>query len=205
MSEDETRALRLESSSYYVFGGEESYGYSGSDFVRDKDGNGAAIMFCEVAAYAKSLGLTVPALLDQIFAEFGYFEEYTGSLTFEGAEGAETIKRLLASYVDRPPAEMLGARVAHVKNFETGTFRDVEGDEIPKEKMLIFELEDRTRIAVRGSGTEPKIKYYLFAQRRPGDSEFTADELVAIKAEVGARLKELWQWLRDDANARAGA
>ena len=99
MSEEETRRLRLEQSSYYVFGGEESYGYSGGDFVRDKDGNGAAIMFCELAAYAKSIGLTIAALLDQIFSEFGYFEEYTGSLTFEGAEGAETIKRLLVSYV----------------------------------------------------------------------------------------------------------
>ncbi len=110
MTEDETRELRLAHSSLYVFGGEESYGYSGSDFVRDKDGNGAVIMFCEVAAYAKSIGLTVTALLDEIFSEFGYFEEYTGSLTFEGAEGAETIKRLLASYVTRPSAEMLGAK-----------------------------------------------------------------------------------------------
>ena len=205
LSEEKTRELRLTHSSLYVFGGEESYGYSGSDFVRDKDGNGAAIMFCEVAAYAKSQGLTVTALLDEIFSEFGYFEEYTGSLTFEGAEGAETIKRLLASYVARPPAEMLGAKVAHVKNFETETFRDVEGDEIPKEKMLIFELEDRTRIAVRGSGTEPKIKYYLFAQQRPDESKFSAEELAAIKAKVGARLQELWQWLRDDANRRAAA
>lgn len=205
LSEEKTRKLRLAHSSLYVFGGEESYGYSGGDFVRDKDGNGAAIMFCEVAAHAKSQGLTVPALLDEIFSEFGYFEEYTGSLTFEGAEGAETIKRLLASYVSQPPAEMLGAKVAHVKNFETGTFRDVEGDEIPKEKMLIFELEDRTRIAVRGSGTEPKIKYYLFAQRRPDGSRFTAEELAAIKSEVGARLQELWEWLREDANTRAAA
>jgi phosphoglucomutase len=203
MSEDETRELRLAHSSLYVFGGEESYGYSGGDFVRDKDGNGAAIMFCEVAAHAKSLGLTVVALLDEIFSEFGYFEEYTGSLTFEGAEGAETIKRLLASYVATPPAEMLGTKVAHVKNFETETFRDVEGDPIPKEKMLIFELEDRTRIAVRGSGTEPKIKYYLFAQQRPDKSKFTAEELAAIKTKVGVRLQELWQWLRDDANTRA--
>ena len=122
---------------------------------------------------------------------------------FEGAEGAETIKRLLASYVAQPPAKMLDAKVAHVKNFETGTFHDVEGDEIPKEKMLIFELEDRTRIAVRGSGTEPKIKYYLFAQQRPGESKFTADELASIKRKVGARLQELWQWLRDDAQTRA--
>jgi phosphoglucomutase len=203
LPEDQTRELRLKHSSLYVFGGEESYGYSGGDFVRDKDGNGAAIMFCEVAAYAKLKQLTVAALLDEIFAEFGYFEEYNGSLTFEGAEGAETIKRLLASYVANPPAEMLALKVTHVKNFETENVRDVEGDEIPKEKMLIFELEDRTRIAVRGSGTEPKIKYYLFAQRRPGESKFSAEELAAIKSEVGTRLQELWQWLRSDANTRA--
>jgi phosphoglucomutase len=205
MTEQETRDLRLKHSSLYVFGGEESYGYSGGDFVRDKDGNGAVIMFCEVAAYAKSKGLTVPALLDEIFSEFGYFEEYAGSLTFEGAEGSETIKRLLASYVTNPPAEMLGSTVANVKNFETETFRDVEGDEIPKEKMLIFELEDRTRIAVRGSGTEPKIKYYLFAQQRPEGSRFSPEQLAAIKERVGARLSELWQWLRQDAMTRAGA
>ncbi|MFN2621262.1 MAG: phospho-sugar mutase [Chthoniobacterales bacterium] len=204
LSEEKTRELRLRYSSLYVFGGEESYGYSGGDFVRDKDGNGAVIMFCEVAAYAKSKGITVAELLDEIFSEFGYFEEYNGSLTFEGAEGAETIKRLVASYLANPPAEMLGAKVAHVENFEAETFRDVEGNEIPKERMLIFELEDRTRIAVRASGTEPKIKYYLFAQERPGESKFTDDELAAIKERVGARLKELWQWLREDAIKRAG-
>ena len=125
-------------------------------------------MFCEVAAYAKSRGLTVDALLDDVFSEFGYFQEYAGSLTFEGAEGAETIKRLLASYVSKPPNEMLGAKLVHAKNFERDTYRDIEGDEIPKEKMLIFEFGDHTRVAVRASGTEPKIKYYLFGQRRPG-------------------------------------
>jgi len=204
LSEEKTRDLRLRYSSLYIFGGEESYGYSGGDFVRDKDGNGAVIMFCEVAAYATSKGLTVAMLLDEIFSEFGYFEEYNGSLTFEGAEGAETIKRLLASYIANPPGEMLGAKVAQVKNFETETFRDVEGDEIPKEKMLIFELEDRTRIAVRGSGTEPKIKYYLFGQQQPdGNSKFSSAELAAIKQKIGARLRELWEWLRSDAQRRA--
>src|SRR5437764_6019006 len=111
-------------------------------------------MFCEVASYAKSRGLTLDALLDDVFSTFGYFEEKNGALTFEGAEGAETIKRLLASYLSTPPREMLGSKVASVRNFETDTIRDVEGDIIPKEKMLIFELEDRTRIAIRGSGTE---------------------------------------------------
>jgi phosphoglucomutase len=205
LDEQKTRDLRLEHSALYVFGGEESYGYSGGDFVRDKDGNGAVVMFCEVAAYAKSRKLTLTALLDEIFSEFGYFEEYNGSLVFEGAEGAETIKRLLASYVANPPAEMLGSRVSGVKNFETESFNDVEGDAIPKEKMLIFELEDRTRIAVRGSGTEPKIKYYLFGQRRPSAYKFTPAELTIIKEKVGDRLRELWEWLRDDATSRAAA
>src|SRR6185295_5304376 len=76
LPEEETRQLRLEHSSYFVFGGEESYGYSAGDFVRDKDGNAAAIMFSEVAAYAKSRGLTIDALLDEVFSEFGYFHEF---------------------------------------------------------------------------------------------------------------------------------
>ena len=150
-------------------------------------------------------GLTVDALLDEIFSEFGYFQEYTGSLTFEGAEGAETIKRLLASYVSRPPNEMLGAQLIQVKNFETDTYRDIEGDEIPKEKMLIFEFGDHTRVAVRASGTEPKIKYYLFAQRRPPAAKFSPAELAAIKQEVSEHLKRVWDWLREDASTRAGS
>ena len=89
LTESETRKLRLERSSFYVFGGEESYGYSGADFVRDKDGNGAVIMFAEVAAYAKTRGQSVDQILDEIFAAFGYFEEKNGSLVFEGAEGAQ--------------------------------------------------------------------------------------------------------------------
>ena len=109
----------LEHSAFYIFGGEESYGYSGADFVRDKDGNGAAIMFCEVAAYAKSLGLTIDGLLDQVYCEIGYYLEKNGALTFEGAEGAAKIQRLLATYVSNPPNEMLGSKVIGVQNFET--------------------------------------------------------------------------------------
>jgi phosphoglucomutase len=202
LSEDETRRLRLVHSSFYVFGGEESYGYSGADFVRDKDGNGAVIMFCEVAAYAKSRGQTIDELLDEIFGTFGYYAEKNSSLVFEGAEGANKIARLAESYATEPFSEILGVKVTSVKNFETDTIKDVEGDKIPKEKMSIFELEDGTRIAVRPSGTEPKIKYYLFAQHRPKKGTFSSAELEQIKAEVGGRLDWLWDWLQKDARAR---
>lgn len=202
LTEAETRRLRLEHSSFYVFGGEESYGYSGADFVRDKDGNGAVIMFCEVAAYAKSRGQTVDQLLDEIYATFGYFAEKNGSLVFEGAEGAGKIARLVKSYATEPFSEVLGIKVRSIKNFETDEIKDVEGDNVPKEKMSIFELEDGTRIAVRPSGTEPKIKYYLFAQRRPDLRKFDSAELEQIKMEVGEKLTRLWDYLQEDAQSR---
>ncbi|HJX97862.1 MAG TPA: phospho-sugar mutase, partial [Chthoniobacterales bacterium] len=109
MSEEETRTARLKHSSFYVFGSEESYGYSGADFVRDKDGNAGAIMFCEMAAYAKSRGRTVDQLLDEAFAGFGYFEEKNASIYFEGAEGANKIARLLETYANNPPKEIAGS------------------------------------------------------------------------------------------------
>ena len=202
LAEPETRRLRLAHSSFYVFGGEESYGYSGADFVRDKDGNGAVIMFCEVAAYAKSRGQTMDELLDEIFATFGYFAEKNGSLVFEGAEGASKIGRLIESYRTNPIMEVLGSKVISIKNFETEMIRDVEGDVVPKERMSIFELEDRTRIAVRPSGTEPKIKYYLFGQWRPVTGKFDSAELKQIKAQVDEKLDRLWDWLRKDAESR---
>ena len=202
LSEDETRKLRLEHSSFYVFGGEESYGYSGADFVRDKDGNGAVIMFCEVAAYAKAHGKNVDQLLDDIYSEFGYFVEKNGSLVFEGAEGATKIARLIKSYATNPFQEVLGVKVANIRNFETDEIQDVEGDQIPKEKMLMFELQDGTRITVRPSGTEPKIKYYLFAQRRPESGKFNSAELNQIKTEGKEKLDRLWEWLQGDAQSR---
>ena len=204
LSEDKSRAVRLKHSSFYVFGSEESYGYSGADFVRDKDGNAGAIMFCEMAAYAKSRGQTVDQLLDEVFATFGYFAEKNASLYFEGAEGAAKIAQLLESYTANPPHEMLGSRVTSIRDFEKHTIRDVEGDLIPKQKMSIFELEDGTRIAVRGSGTEPKIKYYLFAQRRPETGKFTQAQLDRIKPAVAERLEAIWNWLQQDVNSRLG-
>ena len=205
LPEARTRAARLEHSSYYVCGGEESYGYSAADFVRDKDGNGATIVFAEVAAYAHSRGLTLPELLDEVYAKHGYFKEQNGSLTFEGAEGAAQIARLSASYAGHPPQEADGSRVVGLRNFATESFTDVEGDPIPKENMLILELADGRRIAVRPSGTEPKIKFYLFARALPpAGASLSAEDLAALKPAVRAQLESLWQWIQQDAAARLG-
>jgi phosphoglucomutase len=202
-SEAETRSLRLEKSHFYVCGGEESYGYSAADFVRDKDGNGSVVVFAEVAAYAKSRGLTLPEYLDEVFAEYGFYLEKGGNLTFEGAEGAAKIARLVASYATQPPKELNGAAVAAVRNHAEEDIRDSEGDLLPREKMLMIELADGGRVAIRPSGTEPKIKFYLFARRSPAPgAKFTAPELATIKAEVASSLDALWAWIQRDVETR---
>ncbi len=203
LPEDVTRKLRLEHSSLYVFGGEESYGYSGSDFVRDKDGNSATVMLAEVAAYAKSEGTTLVGLLDRIFCEYGFYFERSESLTMEGAEGAAQIKKLVDSYASNPPTEIDGAKVASTRNFATETVVDSEGDQIPREAMLMITLADNRRIAVRPSGTEPKIKYYLFAAEPVADGTSIAPgELEPIKTRVTNSLKTLWEALQKDASDR---
>lgn len=203
LHESETRDLRLNESSYYVCGGEESYGYSAADYVRDKDGNGAAVVFAEVAAYAKARGLTLDELLDEVYSEYGFYLEKNGSLTFEGAEGAARIKALVASYAANPPKELAGTAVVATKNFAEQTFTDVEGDVLPPENMIMVELADGGRVAVRPSGTEPKIKFYMFARRSPeGGKPFTKEQLTGIKTEVNGWLDALWSWLQKDVEQR---
>ena len=196
LSEAQTRLLRLEYSRFFVFGGEESYGYLGSDAVRDKDANGATLMFAEVAAYAKSAGKTIPELLDGIFSEFGYHMEIGKSIVMEGADGAAQIQALAASYAEHPPTTVDGAAVMRVRDFARQDLYDQEGDLLPKEKMLFVELADGRSFAVRPSGTEPKIKYYLFGKAAPGG------DLAATKAQVRDGLNRLWRWIEADAAAR---
>lgn len=196
LSEEQTRLLRLEYSRFFVFGGEESYGYLGSDAVRDKDANGATLMFAEVAAYAKSEGKTVTALLDGIYNEFGYYLEIGKSLVMEGADGAAKIQALAASYAENPPAEVDGSAVVRVRDFAKQDLYDQEGDLLPKEKMLFVDLEDGRSFAVRPSGTEPKIKFYLFGRAGAGA------DLADTKVKVREGLARLWAWIEADAAKR---
>ncbi len=196
LTEAQTRALRLEYSRFFVFGGEESYGYLGSDAVRDKDANGAALMFAEVAAYAKSVGKTLPELMDDIYSEFGYYLEIGKSLVMEGADGAAKIAALANSYAENPPSEVDGSAVLRVRDFAKQDLFDQEGDLLPKEKMLFVDLEDGRSFAVRPSGTEPKIKFYLFGKHAPGG------DLSAAKDHVKSGLAGLWSWIATDAAKR---
>ena len=196
LTQAQTRALRLEYSRFFVFGGEESYGYLGSDAVRDKDANGAALMFAEVAAYAKSVGKTLPELMDDVYAQFGYYLEMGKSLVMEGADGAAKIQALANSYAENPPTFVDGSAVLRIRDFAKQDLFDQEGDLLPKEKMLFVDLEDGRSFAVRPSGTEPKIKYYLFGKHAPGG------DLAVAKSSVAAGLSSLWQWIEADAEQR---
>jgi phosphoglucomutase len=180
LSEEESRKLRLEYSKFFVFGGEESYGYLGSDFVRDKDGN---------VAFAMSEQKTIAELRDQIWAEFGVHLEAGKSIVMEGGDGARKIAALVESYATDPPSEIDGSKTLHVRDYSLGGFYDEEGDEIPQSAMLFVELVDGRRFAVRPSGTEPKIKYYLFGK---GSTEL----------EVQSSLDSLWASLEKDAYHR---
>ena len=142
-------------------------------------------------------------LLDRIYSEYGFYLERGESLTFEGAEGAAKIKKLVDSYAGNPPAEIAGSKVLSVLNYATQDLYDSEGELIPKEAMITFETDGGWKVTVRPSGTEPKIKYYLYASDKPSAGTLAAEELVVIKKRVAEGLDKLWQWLKADAAKRA--
>lgn len=179
LSDAETRALRLQHSRFFIFGGEESYGYLGADFLRDKDGNGAVAMFAELAAYAKAEGTTLPGLLDRLYLEYGYHREGQHSETLKGADGARQIQALAADYGTHLPTEVDGVAVTRVRDFSRQDIHDEEGDLIPKEKMLFVDLADGRAFAVRPSGTEPKIKFYFYLRPAPDTDPTLAQEALA--------------------------
>lgn len=203
LSDETTRDLRLEHSKFFVFGGEESYGYLGTDFLRDKDANGAVVMFAEVAAYAKSKGMTPVELLDELYVRHGVYLEGQHAETLTGADGAAQIQKLAQSYIDNPPAEIDGVKVSHFRDFLNGDHVDEEGDAIPKEKMVFVDLEDGRAFAVRPSGTEPKIKYYIYYRPEPGTGGLKMpEELPSAKAIAQQAFDSLKEAIVSDMRAR---
>jgi len=193
--------LLMEYSTFYVFGGEESYGYLASDRDRDKDASAAIIMFAELMSALKAEGKTLGEYLDSIYLKYGYYAETLLNLYMEGASGSEQIQRILTSYTENPPSEINGVAIKAITNFATDDLEDADGKAIPKEKFFMIELANGYKFAVRGSGTEPKIKFYCFA--REGVEH--ADELASVKSQTAEKLDALKAALEADARQRAGA
>ena len=194
----EWRDQLLKQSTYCVFASEESFGYLATDFVRDKDANAATVMLLETLAYAKSTGVSLLEFLDSIYVQHGFYAERLQTITMEGEAGSRKIKKLLDSYESAPPKMYGNIPVTGVRNFAKDHFTDADGRVIPAELMLIFDLEGGTSIAVRGSGTEPKIKYYYMAQQPVA----SRDQLSEVKAAVNAQLDAFSKITLTDVEAR---
>ena len=184
---------------FYVFGTEESYGFLPNDFVRDKDANAACLMCAELCAWVKSRGLTVPEQLDALYVKHGYFLEGVINIYYEGAPGAAKIRRILDTYRTNPPAAFGDVRVVKFEDFGRQVIKDADGEVIPKQDLYVVTLANGYTYAGRGSGTEPKMKFYIFAQAKVAD----AAELPAVKARVKDELARLKALIEADAKARA--
>jgi phosphoglucomutase len=196
----EQRAKLLQQhSTFYVFGTEESYGYLPNDYLRDKDGNSACLMFAEVCAWVKGRGLTVPEYLDEIFLRYGFYLEGVINIYYEGASGNAKIKRILETYRANPPKNFGDVAVAKFQDFGREDIRDADGELIPKQDLYVVTLANGYSFAARGSGTEPKMKFYLFANEKVA----SAAELPAVKSRVRATLDRLNKLIEADAKARA--
>ena len=150
----------------FVCGGEESYGFLIGDFVRDKDANSACFMIAEIAAWAAEQNKSLYQILKEIYKEFGFYKEGLISLTKKGISGTEEIKNMMLKFRNEPPTEILGSKIIEIKDYKLGVSKDlITGKEtainLPKSDVLQFFTEDGTKISVRPSGTEPKIKFYF--------------------------------------------
>jgi phosphoglucomutase len=196
----EQRAKLLQQhSTFYVFGSEESYGYLPNDYLRDKDGNSACLMFAEVCAWVKGRGLTVPEYLDEVFLRYGFYLEGVINIYYEGASGSQKIKRILETYRSNPPKAFGDVRVTKFQDFGREKIFDADGEQIPAQDLYVVSLSNGYSFAARGSGTEPKMKFYLFANEKVS----SAAELPAVKARVRATLDGLNKLIEAEAKARA--
>ena len=150
----------------FIGGGEESFGYMVGDAVRDKDAVGAILLMCEIAAQAKENGSSVYNYLEQMFVDFGMYQESLISITKKGIEGANEIKQMMVELRENPLTEINGQRVVCVEDYQSSKGKDFMNNTtfdltVPKSNVLIYYLEDGSKICARPSGTEPKIKFYF--------------------------------------------
>ena len=182
-----------------VLAAEESYGYLPLDLVRDKDGNASSLAIAEAFAYMESTGTNPLKFLDTIYQKYGYHQEKTENIYFEGAEGSATISKLVESYRKNPLKNVENFKVLKKKDFSEEGFIDEDEELLPKQNFIQIFLDNDYSIAIRPSGTEPKIKYYLF-----GCAEPRSTDLEATKKAVSETLETIGAWLVEDAQQRVG-
>lgn len=190
------RAVTLRRSTHVYFANEESHGYSGGDYTHEKDGTAAALMLVEAAAWAQKEGKTLWEYLDVIHEKCGcYFWEKQESIFFSEVDGWNRMQALVNSYRANWPMLDLHAEVERVNDFEQANY-DVDGSLVPHQNLLIFYFRNGIRIAVRPSGTEPKLKFYL-SIRRPWQSS-----RAVLMRQVDEELEHLWEKVAADAQRR---
>jgi len=184
-------------STYVVLAAEESYGYLPLDVVRDKDGNASALAIAELFAYLNSTQSTPFDFLNSLYVKYGFHFEKTENLYFEGAEGSTTITKLADSYRKQPLGEVDEIKVTKIKDFLESGYIDEDEEPLPTENFLQMTLENGFSIAIRPSGTEPKIKYYLF-----GCGDRNPSNLDESKKLIRGKVESIASWLVKDAKNR---
>ncbi len=185
--------MEQEKDGTFLFGFEESYGCLFGTYARDKDAVAASMGLCEAAAYAKSKRLTLNDILEGIYSRVGYYSENVASLTMAGIEGLNHIAAIMANLRENPPARIGAYEVKRVRDYKSGMIRDCEsgaetGTGLPSADVLYYDLENDGWVAVRPSGTEPKIKLYFGI--RSASEEDAAGETEEMKKNV-AKLAEI--------------
>ena len=181
----------------FVCGGEESFGFMTGDFVRDKDSCGSILIACEIAAWCKANGTTMYEYMIEIYKEIGFYYEGLINVVKKGRSGAEEINQMMTDFRTNPPKQIAGSPVAELKDFKEQTcFYASTGekkvmDDIPKSNVLIFYTEDGTKVCVRPSGTEPKIKFYVSVKDSISSQQDFVEKLPKLEEKIQQVKKDL--------------
>ena len=174
----------------FVCGGEESFGFMTGDFVRDKDSCGSILLACEIAAWCKANGSSMFQYMIDIYKDLGMYYEGLINVVRKGRTGAEEIQQMMKDFRENPPKEIAGSKVVELKDFQEQTSLNVPEnkksvmDEIPKSNVLIYYTEDGTKVCVRPSGTEPKIKFYVSVKDQIASEQDFKDKVISLGAKI---------------------
>jgi len=183
---------KLEGKKKFIAAGEESYGYMVGDFVRDKDAVSACAFFAAMAAVAKADGFTLHQMLINMYHEFAFYKEDLVNLVRKGAEGEQQIKDMMEKFRKEPPLTIAGDKIIRVLDYKTGIEKNLlQGTEtkltLPKSDVLQFYTWENSKISVRPSGTEPKIKFYISVNTKLNKKE----NYHAVDKQLGAKIKAI--------------